>query len=137
MPEAQAQSVSTKTDGAELGQPRHQKRALIRALRLFLITAERVSDLVPRETLEYVHAHLGRTSRGHLYLPWIRSNDHEKTGDTLTRRARVTKKVEKPAARFKFGATIVRAALSLVECPNCFTQRSVVEPMWCACRGHK
>ena len=34
-------------------------------------TAERVSDLAPRETLEYVHAQLGRTSRGHLYLPWI------------------------------------------------------------------
>ena len=88
--EAQTQSVSTKTDGAELEQPRHQKRALIRALRLFLITgtcmyrgheytAERVSDLAPRETLEYVHAQLGRTARGHLYLPWIRSNDQQDT----------------------------------------------------------
>ena len=90
-----------KTDGAEPGQPRHRNRALTRALRLFLLagtcmyrghvyTAERVSGLAPREVLESVHARRGRTSRGHLYLSWIRSNDHEKAGDTPTRRARAT-----------------------------------------------
>ena len=51
-------------------------------------TAERVSDLAPRETLEYVHPN----GAGH--LPWIRSNDHEKTGYKLKRRARVTNKGE-------------------------------------------
>ena len=92
---AQALSMPIKTDGAEPGQPRHRKRALTRTLRLFLLTGTcmyrghvRVSGLAPREILEYVHAQLGRTSRGHLYLPWIRSNDHEKAGDTPTRRPR-------------------------------------------------
>ena len=59
---AQALITPIKTDGAELGQPRHRKRALTRALRLFLLTgtcmyrghvytAERVSDLALREVV--------------------------------------------------------------------------------------
>ena len=99
--EAHALSLPIKSDGAKLVQPRHRKRALTSALRLFLptgtcmyrghvCTAERVSDLVPREVVECVHAQLGRTSRGHLHLPRIRSNDHENARDTPMRRNRTT-----------------------------------------------
>ena len=45
-------------------------------------TTERVSVLIPREVKECVHIQLDRTSRRHLYLPWIRSNDHENARDT-------------------------------------------------------
>ena len=133
----QALSLPTKTDGVELGQPRHRKRALIRALRLFLITgtcmyrgheytAERVSGLAPRETLEYVHAQLGRTSRGHLYLPWIRSNDHEKAGGTLTRRARVTNK----------GKTSSTIQVWSYNCESCLVPGRMSELLYTAkCRG--
>ena len=55
-----------------------------------VFSAERVSNLAPREVVECVHAQLGRTSSGHLFFTWMRSNDHEKARDTPTRRDRTT-----------------------------------------------
>ena len=73
-------------------------------------TAERVSDLVPKEVKECVHAQLGRTSRGHLYLSWIRSNDHENARDTPMRRNRTTN-------RERTGSTV---QVWSYNCESCF-----------------
>ena len=70
------------------------------------------------------------TSPGHAATITRRQETHQQ--DEPARRTG-----EKPAARFKSGAIIVKAALSLVAWLNCSTQRSVVEPTRCACRGHK
>ena len=118
--------MPTKTDGVELGQPR-----------LFLITgtcmyrgheytAERLSRLVPREMLECAHAQLGRTSRGHLYLPWIRSNYHKKARDTSTRRARTTNR----------GKTSSTTQVWSYNCESCLVPGRMAELLYTAkCRG--
>ena len=82
--------------------------------------------MAPREMLEYVHAQLGRTSRGHLHLPWIRSNDHEKAGDTSTRRARTTNK----------GKTSSTIQVWSYNCESCLVPGRMAELLHTAkCRG--
>ena len=145
--EAQALSLPTTTGGVELGQPRHRKRALIRALRLFLITGTCCTGATSTQLSEFPA--WPREKCWNMCTPnWAgRPGDSFTSPEyaaTITRRQETHQQDEparrtgdKPAARFKSGAIIVRAALSLVAWLNCSTQQSVVEPMRCACRGHK
>ena len=71
-------------------------------------------------------------SRGHLYLPWIRSNEHENTRDTH-QWDEIARRTEKESgARIESWVSLIQNVWL-----NYSTQRSIVDSIRSACRGHK